>query len=360
MHTMRKSSVLIIVLLLIAGALILNKKEPSEWQKRFIHDKSDIPIEAFRAFYFDHTQPDSPALKTEIVESIDMNYVLDTGPGFTLPGERFGGYWIGSFYLPLPENHEFIVDQSYANTTIIVDGKRVYWPGHIDTSVVVHLSQGRHIVEVIMENNYFAVGYAVTIRTPERSRNAFYMTISEAKKYLQNVGDEYVLWNAGVYGSSAANNEVSVSLRPSPKKVVLILSSYNTVRWIIHNPSHTEVFAIILVQEEQGSGAISSDVTGFLPMPPVIGVLVPGAGSIYEGDCYTKSNSELSYCDDMRGFLQFSDVITQMMGGHAIDALTNMSEAMAFIVPTTTVDPSDLLKVREDIRQAKNYGHEGF
>lgn len=66
------------------------------WRQRF--KPASIPTNSFQAYYFNSKNPDT-VIKQEIVQNVGMSYVWDSGPGFKVVSEDFGGYWIGNFSL---------------------------------------------------------------------------------------------------------------------------------------------------------------------------------------------------------------------------------------------------------------------
>lgn len=228
-----------------------------------------LPVNQFRAEYYDDRSPNT-VVYSEVVDRACLNYCW--GEFHNIDSENFKGVWAGEFTFDKDTVKTLQVAQSWAKTTVLVDGEVVISETNTKISMPYTFEKGSHIVRVIHESNYFSTGFAFTMNDPAR---VWEKGMIEGK--LNSLMDNNtVIYHAGVYDSVNFYQNTDVTVLPTDKSVILFLTSYCPVDWRLKNPDKVNIKAIVYSGHEPGS-----EVTG-------------------AGDAFVMESRELGYIDNFK------------------------------------------------------------
>lgn len=202
------------------------------WQNHFVHNESEIPINKFKAYYFDERTA-GIIRHSEIVGLPAANFVRD--PFHGIPPENFGAYWIGYFDFQETTNVKINRYQSRAESKIFINGQ-VFNQKTLDHT----FSPGRYKIEVQYVSNYYSVSFLVTMLEDT--------TIHNKLSLIEALGDinTMVVWYCGAYESDNFDMTVNINTDMSEDPVVLFLSSYQPIVWNLILSQETNLHTIVL------------------------------------------------------------------------------------------------------------------
>ncbi len=216
----------------------------STWGDR-LNPGGNAPLGRFAAYYLRSGTP-AALVATEVVDEVSLSYPWSDFHG--IKSEDFEGYWVGQFRYAKRTPVYISVDQSWSRTRVIIDRKLIY-EGGSDARVPYVFPPGTHTVEVEYVNNWHTTGISVTVAEATEA-----VSRSELRGRLKTLAPpNTVVQYAAVYESGARDNTVVLTLAPSRTPVILVLSSYSAVRWIVDNPDKVDVRAIIHGSRSSGS-----------------------------------------------------------------------------------------------------------
>lgn len=218
-----------------AGALL--SKESSTWQKHYINTLAEIPINAFRACYFDERMA-GEVKYSKIVDRPAVNFAHDKH--FGIPGEAFGAYWIGFHTFEKTTLLEFNIYKSRAEVKLFIDGRELTSAGSSKTGIPFTFTPGIHKIEVLYVSNYFSVSFLMDMMPPVMSVDD--TTLLSSISTINNPK----IWYCGAYESQNIDMDVKVSLNPSLSPVVLVLSSWQPIVWDLADTGRTDLRQVIL------------------------------------------------------------------------------------------------------------------
>lgn len=214
----------------------LPKKAKQTWGK-YLNPENKIPTNKFKAFYIDTNHP-KKLIASEIVDRVSVNYPWKDF--HNIDAKNFGGYWVGNFVFKQTKEQQLTISQSWARTRIIIDGMVVY-EGGSNKEFTYTFKKGKHKIEVEYVNNWHTVGFVFTMKDKEKI-----YSIDEIQKELrQKTSKNSVVVFAGAYESKRKDQSITLELAKSKNPVVLVLNSYEAVKWIIKNPYKVKVEAIV-------------------------------------------------------------------------------------------------------------------
>ncbi|MEJ2413904.1 MAG: hypothetical protein P8Y22_01280 [Sulfurimonas sp.] len=221
----------------------LPKKAKSTWGE-YLNPKNIIPVNKFKAFYIDTNNP-KKVIASETVEKVAVNYPWKDF--HNIDAKNFGAYWIGNFIFKKEKEQELSVSQSWAKTRIIIDGMVVY-EGGSNKQFTHKFTKGKHKVEIEYVNNWHTVGFMFTMKNKEKL-----YSLSEMQKELQQKSSKNsVVVFAGAYESKRKDQTITLKIAKQTKPIVLVLDSYDAVRWQIQNPYKVKIEAIIFAAYKPG------------------------------------------------------------------------------------------------------------
>lgn len=234
----------------------LPKKAKSTWGQ-YLNLSKTIPTNKFKAFYIDTNHP-KKLIASEIVDKVAVNYPWKDF--HNIDAKNFGGYWVGNFVFSKTKEQELSISQSWARTRIIIDGMVVY-EGGSNKEFKHTFTKGKHKIEVEYVNNWHTVGFMFTMKDKEKL-----YSISEIQKELQNkTSKSSVVVFAGAYESKRKDQSITLKIAKNKKPIILVLNSYDAVRWIIKNPYKVKIEAIVYAAYKPGI-EITGDISKSIPM----------------------------------------------------------------------------------------------
>ena len=192
------------------------------WGQYFVKDPCEIPLGAFRAYYFDERRP-GRVVFTETVPHPVANFGSDEF--HHIESENFGAYWVGYFYYPQDILKTMYVNQGSAESRIIIDGRELWQGNQSSHAIPANFTAGMHKVEIEFINSYHVVGFSLKSLSPVQ------ILEPEALFGQITVTPKSEIWYCGAYESTAFDMSIKVRLQRTPWPVILFLSSYDPVTW---------------------------------------------------------------------------------------------------------------------------------
>ena len=216
---------------------VLLSQASSSWQKHFVKTLQEIPVNAFKAFYFDERMA-GEVKYSKIVERPAVNFAHDKH--FGIPGENFGAYWTGFHTFDETTRMEFHTYKSRADVKLFIDGREQASERSSQSGFPFTFTRGIHKIEVLYVSNYFSVGFLMEMMPP--------VIPADDAALLASVSgiDSPHIWYCGAYESKNIDMGVSVSLRPSPAPVVLVLCSWQPVVWQMADTGGSDLRMVVL------------------------------------------------------------------------------------------------------------------
>lgn len=244
------------------------EKVATKTMGNLFNPNKNAPESGFMAYYFNTENPEKIIFK-EAVSDVAINYILDEF--HDMHSENFGAYWAGEITVEQPTFKQLNVADGHLQARVLIDGKIVYdSKTHQNKPTIITFDAGKHFVEIELENHYHTTDFFVNftdIITPmsaEQIRYYFY-------ENQQDLG-EFDVFYAGAYESDAQDLTVSLNILKNGRPMVLVLSSYRAIRWVINNPHKEDIKAIIYAGYEKGSTILdASPNTKLLPAEKRIG-----------------------------------------------------------------------------------------
>lgn len=217
------------------------------WGKK-LSPSGSVPAEGFYAYYL----KDNKIIKKEVVNDISVNYSWDKFHGIT--SQNFRAYWVGNFHISRSGEKKIAIDHGSSNARLIIDGHVVY-KGNVKKEIPLYLEKGKYRVEVEFINNWHTTDLSVAILDNIAKR-----TNTEIKEYLStNILGDYDVFFSGVYESKNKDMSVRLNVKDTNKNVVLLLSSYRKIKWVVSNPFKVNILAIVYGSYSPGT-VVTGDV----------------------------------------------------------------------------------------------------
>ena len=220
-----------------AHATALLSSEASSWQKHFVNTLDEIPINAFRASYFDERMA-GEVKYTKVVERPAVNFTNDTY--FGIPGESFGAYWIGFHTFEETTLLEFNIYKSRAEVKLFINGQELESAWSVKNGIPFTFAPGTHKIEILYLSNYFSVSFLLDMMPPVLPVDD--VTLLSSISAIENPK----IWYCGAYESQNIDMGVSLSLKPSDAPVVLVLCSWQPIVWELADTGRTDLRQVIL------------------------------------------------------------------------------------------------------------------
>ncbi len=201
-----------------------------------------IPTQGYLAWYFNTNQPKQPIAR-ETVGAISINYIFERFHG--IPSEDFGAYWAGRLHVPQRSVYRISADMSWSkmrvmlNRHIIAEAEN----GYRGTSLL--LEPGDYLLEVEYINNWHTTNFQLNFAPVIEEIDDAALPDAISAKHLPA---QTVAYAVNVHGSDAKDNRLVLQAPAGNTPYILILSSYNAVRWelqgrapqlVIYNNAHS-------------------------------------------------------------------------------------------------------------------------
>ncbi len=217
-------------------------KADSTWGSK-LTPEGKLPNSGFLAFYINTEKPEEVIARDQ-VESISVNHIHSNFNN--IRSEDFGAYWVGSINIPKEKTVILAVSQGWAKSRIIIDGRIVYEGAH-SKELPLQMEKGFHKVEVEYVNNWHTINFSVSFLEKRKKYSN-----SEITNQLKTITTDYQIYNVGVYKSKNMDHSITLYMKKTDKPVVLFLSSYNGIKWVISNPHQVKIAAVVYGSYEPG------------------------------------------------------------------------------------------------------------
>lgn len=298
----------------------------------YLNPSGQIPKNRFKAFYINTKEP-KKVIASEVVSKVSVNYPWDQFHG--IKSEDFGGYWAGNFVYDTETTMQISLEQSWSKARVIIDGKVVY-EGGSNAQFPYTFKQGENKIEVEYINNWHTTGFMMTIKPKE---------LKYDRDALQNVlkktvsADAEILL-AGVYESSQQDQSITLKLAKQNKPVILVLSSYSGVNWMIQNPHKNRIEAVVYSAYNPGT-EISGDLPSSIPVLAYEGRM--GSYTMSEQcDCH----GAIFHCEGNNGTGTIAQV--ESVIGKKILGYSGKYAADVLLLPQIPVTKEHLEKLRNE------------
>jgi len=225
-------------------------QEPVKTWGAVLNPGGQAPLNAFQAFYINTENP-RQVVASEVVPRISINYPYDEFHG--IPSQDFGAYWVGRLRFARDETRNIEWNLSWSKARLVIDGKLVHEGSDSNLRKPFLFTRGEHLVEVEYINNWHTTSFRVNFsdQTAPLTRPQLLDRLSSLG--LKNPDVHYV----GVYESSAQDLSIQLHVARSSEPVILVLSTYDPVNWVVHEEKAGTVRAVIY-----GGSNLGSEVTG--------------------------------------------------------------------------------------------------
>ena len=297
-----------------------------------LNPHNDIPLNAFKAFYFNVHTPGLPAV-TEIVPDIGVNYGLRGFHG--IRAEDFAGYWVGNFEFSTDSTMRLSISQSHATSRVSID-ERVVYVGGGDPNLIIELSRGIHKIEFEHANSWHTVDMSMTLE----EYNAL-LTYEEIRSRLQQQLAEHTETAfVGVYDSESPDHSITVNVRDMGKPLFLILHSYDPIKWIVQGAGKSRIEAVLLSSFKSQS-TLNGDVDADLPL-----YFFRFYNSAFQLLPKCKCFSGHFHCEG-QNFLPMMDYV-EIVTGQRTSYFSGKYSAKIIDVPEVTLDDKQIVILKKD------------
>ncbi|NRB38818.1 MAG: hypothetical protein HRU20_10175 [Pseudomonadales bacterium] len=193
-------------------------------------------------------------IASEVVAQPAINYIYADWHG--IDSYNFYSVWEGPINVTgEAKTIDANFDVSWSDVTLYVDGELILKWSNSNKVIPLTLDVGTHSVRVEYHNHWHTTGFNVSFTDYQQT------TVAEASTVLASLVDETtVIAYVGAYESANTYNEVTVTLPEQAEPILLFLSSYAAVNWIIDNPHGTAVAGIGF--KSYGPGSTVSEASG--------------------------------------------------------------------------------------------------
>ncbi|WP_459195778.1 copper amine oxidase N-terminal domain-containing protein [Wukongibacter baidiensis] len=278
--------------------------EPIKTWGNYLNTKIEVPKNKFKG-YFINTKDPRTVVKISEFDEAGVNYSWsDIG----IESEDFGAYYVGDFNYDEEITKIIAVDQSYSFTRVIIDGKVVINDdGSYNGPVEYKFTRGTHRIEVEYVNDWHTTNFLVSIRDKVPMK-----TLEDARKFIgDNITSSTKVYMLDIYSSNQMDFKETLKLTDNEESALLILRSYEPIKWTIKDLKKTNLKGIIYMSYSEGSKIDFENIT------PVDYIRIP----VFSLDFDYPSN-QIKELD--RKSSQYREMIGMMeeLGLNRIDGLT--------------------------------------
>lgn len=166
-------------------------------------------------------------------------------------------------------------------------------------------------------NNWHTTDVLVRLAEPEPVYNA-----EDGRMILgSSMSPETRLWYTGVYESEAPDHSIRLTTKAIDAPVVLLLSSYSAVNWIIPNTEQNRIDAVFYASGDPGTSvSLPSDKNT----------------KVYRLERKALKNVYKLPEGWWAGVENLSDNLEPLLGSHRLDGFTGIYETGALMIPSLT------------------------
>lgn len=209
------------------------------------------PLNQYKVRYFDASNP-LVTVAEELVDTVSVNYIYADFHG--IDSYDFDAEWIGYFDFATDSDQIISLSQGWSNTQVYVDDELVY-EGGSSSEFKYHFTAGVHKIVVVYENNWHTTQFVLTIKEEVKDYSC-----SELSNELAGITDNTTkFYYVGAYESDAMENSIQTTLKATDAPVVLFLSSYDAVKWVLDNPNMVDVKAVVYRSYAPGAEVATND-----------------------------------------------------------------------------------------------------
>ncbi len=309
------------------------------WEKRFVMSPSQIPTNAFRAFYFDVRNP-TVVVYTEVVGGADTHYLPENGHLGSIKSDSFGGYWIGNYVFATSQKYTFHLSQGSSESRIRVDGI-VIFEGTGSESVDYTFTPGTHKVEIEQVNKSWTSSGSTIFLLPWAKA----YTVAELSAALAPLwkNSSAQVWLASPSDISGANRVTQIALKPTSVPTTLVLGSYIATTWVYPSNSQANIKAIVLSASDKGSSIKN--------VPPGIPVYILNERieSVSADRLVSICPVTEDYCSRDYDVRPAAAMVASFFGGKKPAGIGEISSARVLEIPVVTLDASAYAKLDADV-----------
>lgn len=245
---MKKIIYLLIINLIIFNFSFGNESDDSKIKTwgRYLNKENEIPVNQFKAFYINTKTPKN-VIQSELVDKVSIKYAWNDF--HKIKSDDFGAYWVGYFDFEKDEKRLITINQSWAETRIIIDGKVVFNGKNSNNKLTHFFKKGRHKIEIEYINNWHTTDFLVNIGVEQN----IYSRENAVKLLHQLIDKKTKLYYAGVYESNTTDFTVDINIEQGFNPIILYLSSYESLKWKINNPYNVNIKAIVYDSNDSSS-----------------------------------------------------------------------------------------------------------
>jgi hypothetical protein len=305
----------------------------SEWGQH-LNPEALAPNNLFKVFYINIKTPDK-VVATDFSKSASVNYIYNQLHG--IPSEDFGAYWVGNFEFKAETKRAITVAQSHAETKIYIDGENVFGQSN-KKGFLYTFTKGLHTIEVEHINHWHTTDLMVNILPPVPLS-----TSTEAMVAIEDVVRQGAVkyWFASVYESNRMDHQIEIDLQQSDTPVILFLSSYGPVNWVINDTDETQLKTILYSSYKQGSQITIDSAIPTLKLKwdhlSYATTLVP--------DCREAGNR--MHCEGEKDFPRLTKQIDRLTLGKKLDGFTGIYDDDVISVPKVILDAAKYKNIQD-------------
>ena len=212
---------------------------------RILNPQKDVPDSGFTAYY----------LRGGADKFIHKEHVNDIAVKFgssnrihNITPRSFAAYWIGKINLSKKKFLDMSVTTGHVSSRVYINGvAQTINSGRRKTTI--ELDQGEHIVEVEFSNRWHTVDFFFSLAESRPQ----YSTKAINSQLTNLIAEDYEFLYVSQHESPSTNQTTLLNLEDNDKPVVLLLNSYEPVKWHVLNPFNIELRAVVIGSYEQGS-----------------------------------------------------------------------------------------------------------
>ena len=212
------------------------------WGKN-LNPSGKVPEKGVDIIYFDITT--KQILKKE---NRDTLKIVGIWIEQNLPSpSNLGVYAVGKINIPESGEYVFSLPSWWNSSRFMIDKKLVFekW----SEEITLYLEKWEHSIEL----EYICKWHVVDIILSWKKKTQIYSLSDIQKIFPSSLLEGSEIWYAGAYESGESEWKVYIDVQKSTKPVILILSSYASVEWVIQNPYKTQIQAIFYTWYDPGS-----------------------------------------------------------------------------------------------------------